>query len=127
VPGRAGRGPAGRRVGRGKKLTAESRELAADADLNVAHDPELSTSLALQALRLRSTSQAEDALRAALPNLQALRTFHDGSTVSSAASDPADPDIVAGADNFRHGLAVGHQDRAVYQHMRVTQQRGIQS
>src|SRR6185437_10359129 len=42
-----------------EKLTAESRELAANAYLNVARDPELSTSLALQALQLRSTSQAE--------------------------------------------------------------------
>ena len=50
-----------------EKLTAESRQLAADADLNVAHDPELSTTLALQALKLRSTDQAADALRAATP------------------------------------------------------------
>ena len=82
-----------------EKLTAESRELAADADLNVAHDPELSTSLALQALKLRSTSQAEDALRAGLPGLQALRTFHDGSAVAATAFDPADPDKVVSVDS----------------------------
>ena len=82
-----------------EKLTAESRELAADADLNVARDPELSTSLALQALQLHSTSQAEDALRAALPGLQVLRTFHDGSPVAAAAFDPADPNKVVSADS----------------------------
>jgi len=82
-----------------EKLTAESRQLAADADLNLAHDPELSTSLAMQALKLSSTSQAEDALRAGLPGLQVLRTIHDGSAVSAAAFDPADPDKVASADS----------------------------
>ena len=82
-----------------QKLTAESRELAANAYLNVARDPELSTSLALQALQLRSTSQAEDALRAALPGLQVRRTFHDGSPVAAAAFDPADPDKVVSADS----------------------------
>ena len=81
-----------------EKLTAESRELAADAYVNVGRDPELSTSLALQALKLRSTSQAADSLRAALPGLQALRTFHDGSAVAAAAFDPADPDKVVSAD-----------------------------
>ena len=82
-----------------QKLTAESRELAANAYLNVARDPELSTSLALQALQLRSTSQAEDALRAGLPGLQVLRTFQDGSPVAAAAFDPADPDKVVSADS----------------------------
>jgi hypothetical protein len=92
-----------------EKLTAESRELAADADLNVARDPELSTSLALQALQRRSTSQAEDALRAALPGLQVRRTFHDGSPVAAAAFDPADPDKVVSADSR---LDLGCQDGA---------------
>jgi WD40 repeat protein len=82
-----------------EKLTAESRELAADADLNAAHDPELSTSLALQALKLSPTGQAADALRATLPELQLVKTFHDGTGVSSAAFDPADSSIVASADN----------------------------
>ncbi len=81
-----------------EKLTAESRQLAADADLNVARDPELSTSLALQALKLSPTVQAADALRAALPSLQVRRILHDGSTVSAAAFDPTDPDKVVGAD-----------------------------
>ena len=86
-------------VNKRAKLTAESRELAAIADLNVARDPELSTSLALRALQLRFTSQAEDALRAALPGLQVRRTFHDGFPVAAAAFDPADPNKVVSADS----------------------------
>jgi hypothetical protein len=82
-----------------EKLTAESRELATDADLNMTHDPELSTSLALQALKLRPTSQAEDALRAGLPGLQVRKTLYDGFAVEAAAFDPADPDKVASADS----------------------------
>lgn len=81
-----------------QKLTAESSELLAYAYLN-ARDPELSTSLVLQALQLHYTSQAENALRAALPHLQGLRTFHDGSPVAAAAFDPADPYKVVSVDS----------------------------
>ena len=58
-----------------EKLTAESRQLAADAEVNATRDPELSVLLALQALRRHYTSQAENALRAVLPEVQAVRTF----------------------------------------------------
>jgi hypothetical protein len=80
------------------KLTAESRQLAADAEVNATRDPELSVLLALQALRLHYTSQAEDALRAVLPELQAVRTFRGGTTVYSAVFDPVDANKVASAD-----------------------------
>ena len=83
-----------------EKLTAESRELAADADVNTTRDPELSALLALQAWRLQHTSQAEEALRRALPELQAVRTFPVGTTVYLVAFDPADPNKVAGADRY---------------------------
>ena len=86
-----------------QKLTAESRELAADADVNATSDPELSALLALQALHLHYTSQAEDALRASLPAIQAVKTFQDGTTVFSAVFDPVDPNKVASAD--LHGIA----------------------
>ena len=82
------------------KLTAESRQLAADAEVNATRDPELSVLLALQALRLHYTSQAEDALRAVLPELQAVRTFRGGTTVYSAAFDPVDANKVASADRY---------------------------
>ena len=85
-----------------EKMIAESHQLAADAFSNAASDPELSTALALQALHLHYTSQAEDALRTVLPTVQAVRTFQDGTTVYSAAFDPANPNLVAGAD--RYGL-----------------------
>ena len=81
-----------------EKLTAESRQLAAEADQELTHDPQLSAALALQALHVRTTGAAEDALRAALPALQTIRTFDDGSTVISAAFDPADPNKVVSAD-----------------------------
>jgi WD40 repeat protein len=83
-----------------EKLTAESRELAADADVNTTSDPALSVLLAWQAWRLQHTSQAEEALRRALPELQAVRTFPVGTTVYSAAFDPADPNKVVGADRY---------------------------
>jgi WD40 repeat protein len=81
-----------------EKLTAESRQLAADAELNLARDPELSTQLAMQALSKRTTAQAEASLRAALPELQTVRTFQDTSTVFSAEFDPADNNKVASSD-----------------------------
>ncbi len=83
--------------------TAESRQLAAAADVNVARDPELSALLALQGLRLRDTSQAEAALRAALPEVQEVRTFPDGTVVLCAVFDPVNVNLVASAD--KNGVA----------------------
>jgi len=84
------------------KLTAESRQLAAEADVNAARDPELSVLLALRAMRLQSTSQAENALRTVLPELQAVRTFQVGTTGYAAVFDPVDRNKIASAD--RHGV-----------------------
>ena len=81
-----------------EKLTAESRQLAAEADQQLARDPQLSAALAVQALHIRTTREAEDALRAALPALQTRRAIRDGSAVQAAAFDPADPDKVASGD-----------------------------
>jgi WD40 repeat protein len=85
-----------------EKQIAESRQLAADADVNIANDPDLSALLAMQALHVHYTSQAEDALRAALPGIQQVKTFEDGTTVFSAAFDPADENKIASAD--LHGI-----------------------
>ena len=85
------------------KLATESRQLAAEADVNLARDPELSALLALQALRVQHTTQAEDALRAALPELQTVRTLQDRTAVHSAVFDPADANKVASAD--QNGVA----------------------
>jgi WD40 repeat protein len=49
---------------------------------------------------LHHTNQAEEALRIALPDLQAVRTFQDGTTVYSAAFDPVDVNKVASADAY---------------------------
>jgi WD40 repeat protein len=82
-----------------EKAIAESRQLAADADLNLASNPELSTLLALQALSWHSTSQAADALRAALPEIQGIGTYQAKTPVSTAAFDPADTNRVVSAGN----------------------------
>ncbi len=81
------------------KKTAQSGEMAANADLVATQDPELSVILALQALHLRYTSQAEQALRTALPELQAAQTLQTDGTVNSAAFDPANPNEVASAES----------------------------
>ena len=80
------------------RSTAQSRQLAAAAEANATRDPELSALLALQALRLHYTSQAETALRDALPNVQELRTFRDNTTVASAVFDPANANLAASAE-----------------------------
>ena len=80
-----------------QNLTRESQRLAAAADANVVRDPELSVLLATQALRVRDTSQAEAALRGALPQTQAVRTFQTGTTVSWAVFDSGDPNKFASA------------------------------
>jgi WD40 repeat protein len=81
-----------------QKHTAESRQLAAEAFLNATSNPGLSAQLALAALDLRYTAQAEDALRAALPGLQTVRTLQNGTGVLSAAFDPADDNKVLSSD-----------------------------
>ena len=81
-----------------EKLTAESRQLAAEAFVNANSNPALSTQLALAALHLRHTAQAEDALRAALPGLQAVRTVQNGTEVFSATFDPGDNNKVLSSD-----------------------------
>lgn len=78
-----------------EKRAAESRQLAAEADVNATRDPELSLILALRALRLQDTNQAEDALREALPDTQAMRVFRTGTAASWAVFDPANPNEVA--------------------------------
>jgi WD40 repeat protein len=79
---------------------AQSRQLAAAADEKLATDPELSTLLALQALRVHYTSEAESALRQALPEGQELRKLGDRTTVIGTAFDPADPGkVVSGGGN----------------------------
>ena len=65
--------------------TAQSRQLAASAEANLGVDPQLSTQLALQALQIKYTTQAETALRDALPNDQLLHTLRHLRQVHHAA------------------------------------------
>jgi WD40 repeat protein len=82
------------------KRLAQSRQLAAAADEKLATDPELSTLLALQALHVAYTPQAEEALRQALPESQEMRELNNRTTVFSAAFDPANAAkvVTAGED-----------------------------
>lgn len=82
---------------------AESGQLAAAAGAALARDPQRSVELALQALHQGSTSAADAALRDALPELQAVRTFQDGTVVFAAAFDPVDPNEIVSAD--KNGVA----------------------
>lgn len=82
------------------RAEALSRELAANGLLQLPADPELSLLLAIEAMRIRPTAQAEDALRQALPesHVQAVLPGHtsgiptvafspDGQLVASASFD----------------------------------------
>jgi WD40 repeat protein len=64
---------------------AESRAIAARAESGLSHDPEMSTRRALQALNISSTSQAQTALRDALPQLQLKTTLAPRPPLRSAA------------------------------------------
>jgi WD40 repeat protein len=79
------------------KQIADSGQLAVYAEANVARDPQLSALLALQALRRHHTSEAEAALRNALPQVQDIRTFRLGVTGNAAVFDPANANKVASA------------------------------
>jgi WD40 repeat protein len=79
------------------RQVALSRQLAAAADEKLATDPELSTLLALQALQMGYSRQAEEALRQALPESQEVRELNSGTTVFSAAFDPANAAKVVSA------------------------------
>jgi WD40 repeat protein len=81
-----------------EKSIAQSRQVAAEAAQILGQDPELSLELALQAVRLHDTSEAEAALRAALPRVQTVRSLQDGSYVFAAAMDPADSNEAADSD-----------------------------
>ena len=85
---------------RAEAAIAQSRALAAAANAYGTSDPQASTLLALQALKVHYTAQAEAALREALPRAQEIRQLGSGAPVFAAAFDPADAGKVAsgGAD-----------------------------
>ena len=79
--------------------SAQSGELAAEARAVLSSDPELSTMLALRALQIGYTSQAQDVLRAVLPQLQILRTLHVGHAVTSAVFSPNGHTVLLAVEN----------------------------
>ena len=73
---------------------AQSRQLAAQSTASLVSDPGLSALYSLKALSLHYSTQAENALRNAAPELQLLRTFSVGAAVHSVEFDPSGSDIV---------------------------------
>jgi WD40 repeat protein len=79
--------------------SARSSQVVASAEKTLDENPELSTLLALYALRLKRTPQAEAALRQALPELQELKAVHMRSAVNDAAFSPDGKEIVTASEN----------------------------
>jgi len=77
---------------------AQSNQLVASSEQTLTRDPELSTELALRAMRLKDSPQAEAALRAAVPELQELKTLHAGSPVNAVAFSPDGSEVAAAAE-----------------------------
>jgi WD40 repeat protein len=78
---------------------ARASQLVASSEQNLAGNPELSTLLALRALGLEHTAQAERVLREALPQLQELKTLQVGSPVNSAAFSPDGSQVLTASEN----------------------------
>jgi hypothetical protein len=82
------------------RAEALSRELAANAIVHLPQDPELSVLLAIEALRVAPTTQAEDALRQSLPesHVQAVMRGHTDAVSSAAFSPDGKWMVTAGFD-----------------------------
>jgi WD40 repeat protein len=78
---------------------SQSRQLAAEGTTSLAADPDLTALFSLKALRVHYTSQAENVLRQAAPELQLLRTFAAGSPVGSVAYSPDGSEVVAASED----------------------------
>ncbi len=92
--------------------TAQSRQLAASALEELQSEPQLSTQLALEALRKSHTEQAQAALRSALPMLALRRTLVPPASVTGAAYSPDGKLIVTSdSDGFARiwDASDGHQ------------------
>jgi WD40 repeat protein len=79
--------------------TAQASQLLAGAEQTLSSKPELSTLLALRALRVKHTTQAEKTLREALPRLQELQSLHVGAAVDSAVFSPDGTKILTAGEN----------------------------
>ena len=84
-----------------KTRTAQSQTLASDATANLTPNPELSVMLALEALQIDHTPQAEAALRRALPLVRTTRTFTLGAPAFTAAWSPDGRTLLTGSQDGR--------------------------
>jgi WD40 repeat protein len=104
--------------------SAQSSQVVASAEKTLPENPELSALLALYALHLKRTPQAEAALRQALPQLQELKAVPTHSAVNDAAFSPdgkeivtADEDGAAAIWELASGRRVrplGHEKQVLY-------------
>ena len=76
-----------------------SRVLASYAAANLANDPQLSTLLAVSAVRKSPTAQAQTALRQAFPEIQEQRSLSLGHWVSATAVSPNGREVAAGSSD----------------------------
>lgn len=76
-----------------------SRVLAADAASNLSGDPQLSTLLALSAIQVSPTKEAQAVLREAYPEVQEIRSLAWGSEISATAFSPDAKLVAAAATN----------------------------
>ena len=79
--------------------TARCRQLAAQAEVALSTDPEQGTGLAMQALKVKNTAQADAALRDALPRMQVLQTLNVGDRTNDAEFDHGGRTVVTASDN----------------------------
>lgn len=112
-----------RRTAEQQSRVAESRELALNATLQLAADPELSAVLALEAVTRAPTEEAADVLRQALEQLRLLAVLGEAADEDSAAVFSPDGSRVAvlatnrvveiwrRPENQRAARLVGHEDR----------------
>jgi WD40 repeat protein len=93
---------------------AHSRAISARAEAVLSQDPELATRLALRALQVRDTTQAETALRDALPQLQLKATLQPHAPQRSAAfSADGKRILTASADGTLHIWDSAHHKQIV--------------
>jgi len=94
-----------RAIAETQSKTAQSRELAAAALNTLTEDPELSVLLALEALSLAHTLEAENALHKSVPALHLLATFSNEDVVWDVVISP-DENHIATADGGSGQISV---------------------
>ena len=78
--------------------SAQAAELVSRSEETLPSDPELSTAMALRALAIKASPQAEEELRVDLPELQELKTMRIGSPVDGVAFGPHGRELAAASE-----------------------------